>query len=95
MLACQTGDLGRGEQLIAQAIKVDPDNALAYLNHGNALKDLRRLDDALGCYNKAITLNSNLVDAHGNRSIVLYYLGRFDEALASYDRTDRFEAQPR
>ena len=87
VLACQTGDLGRGEQLIAQAIKVDPDNALAYLNHGNALKDLRRLDDALRCYNKAITLNSNLVDAHGNRSIVLYYLGRFDEALASYDRT--------
>jgi protein O-GlcNAc transferase len=87
VLACQTGDLGRGEELIAQAIKVDPDNALAYLNRGNALKDLRRLDDALSCYNKAVALKSNLVDAHSNRSIVLYYLKRLDEALSSYDRT--------
>jgi protein O-GlcNAc transferase len=87
VLACQKKDLGRGEQLIAQAIKVDPDNAPAYLNRGNALKDLRRLDEALSCYNKAVALKSNLVDAHSNRSIVLYYLGRLDEALASYDRT--------
>ncbi len=87
VLACQAGDLGRGAELIGQAIKVDPDNAAAYLNRGNALKDLRRLDEALSCYNKAIALKSNLVDAHSNRSIVLYYLGRLDEALKSYDRT--------
>jgi len=87
VLACQTRDFSRGEELIAQAIKVDPDNAVAYLNRGNALKELRRLDDALGCYRKAIALKSNLVDAHSNRSIVLYYLRRLDEALASYDRT--------
>jgi protein O-GlcNAc transferase len=87
VLACQTGDLGRGEELMAQAIRVDPDNAPAYLNRGNALKDLRRLDEALACYNKAIALKSNLVDAHSSRSLVLYYLRRLDEALAGYDRT--------
>jgi protein O-GlcNAc transferase len=87
VLACQTGSFSRGEELISQAIKVDRNNAVAYLNRGNALKELRRLDDALGCYNKAITLQSNLVDAHANRGVVLYYLGRLDEALASYDRT--------
>ncbi len=87
VLACQTGDRGRGEALIAQAIKVDPDNAPAYLNRGNALKDLRRLDEALACYNKAIALKPNLADAHSSRSLVLYYLRRLDEALASYDRT--------
>ena len=87
VLACQTRDFSRGEELIRQAIRVDPDNALAYLNRGNALKELRRLDDALRCYSKAVALKSNLVDAHSNRSIVLYYLRRLDEALASYDRT--------
>jgi protein O-GlcNAc transferase len=87
VLACQTKDLARGEALIAQAIKVDPDNAPAYLNRGNALKDLKRFDEALICYNKAVALKPNLVDAHSSRSLVLYYLRRLDEALASYDRT--------
>src|ERR1700722_7084518 len=87
VLACQSGDLGRGEQLMAQAIKVDPGNAPAHLNRGNALKDLKRFDDALSCYNKAVALKSNLVDAHSGRSLVLYYLRRLDEALAGYDRT--------
>jgi predicted O-linked N-acetylglucosamine transferase (SPINDLY family) len=87
LIACHKKDLARGEQLIAQAIKVDPGNAIAHLNRGNALKDLKRLDDALSCYNKAIALKSNLVDAHSNRSIVLHHLRRFDEALAGYDRT--------
>lgn len=87
VLACQSGDLVRGEELIAQAIKADPDNAVAHLNRGNALKDLRRFDDALGCYRKSIALKPNLVDAHSNRSTVLYYLRRLDEALAGYDRT--------
>jgi protein O-GlcNAc transferase len=87
VVACQTGNFSRGEELIAQAIKVDRSNTLAYLNRGNALKELKRFDDALACYNKAISLNSGLVDAHANRSIVLYYLKRLDEALGSYDRT--------
>ena len=52
VLACQTKDLARGEALIAQAIKVDPDNAPAYLNRGNALKDLKRLNlrSDMGCH---------------------------------------------
>lgn len=87
VLYCQKKDFGRGEELIAQAIRVDRNHAPAYLNRGNALKELKRFDEALGCFNKAIALNSNLVEAHSNRSVVLYYLKRFDEALAGYDRT--------
>ena len=87
VVACQTRDFARGEELIAQAIRVDRNNALAYLNRGNALKELRRFDDALGCFNKAVALKPDLVDAHNNRSVVLHYLKRLDEALASHERT--------
>lgn len=87
VIACQTGDFGRGEELIAQALRVDRGSPLAYLNRGNALKELKRFDDALGCYNKAIALKPDFVDANSNRSMVLYRLKRLDEALAGYDRT--------
>jgi predicted O-linked N-acetylglucosamine transferase (SPINDLY family) len=87
VIACQTRNFGLGEELIARAISVDRNHAVAYLNRGNALKELRRLDEALGCFNKAITLKPDLVDAHSGRSIVLYHLKRLDEALAGYDRT--------
>jgi protein O-GlcNAc transferase len=87
VIACQTRDLNRGEELIGRAIKLEPGNALAHLNRGNALKDLKRFDEAVACYNRAIALKPDLVEAYSNRGNALYYLKRFDEAVASYDKT--------
>ena len=47
---------------------------------------IRRFDEALQSYDRAIQLKPDYPEAHNNRGIVLQELERFDEALQSYDR---------
>jgi len=63
-----------------------PDFADAYYNQGNALKELKRLDEALASYDKALALKPDYADAYNNRGNALQDLKRLDEALASYDK---------
>lgn len=61
-------------------------SAPAYSHLGNALKGLRRLDEAVARYDAAIALDPEYAEAHYNRGNALRELGRFDDALASYER---------
>jgi len=86
VIACQTQRYALGVELISRAIRVNPGVAEAYNNRGNALLDLKRLDEALINYNKAVALEPGYAEAHSNRANALKDLKRFDEALASYDK---------
>lgn len=86
VIACQTQRYELGVELITKAIRINPGIAEAYNNRGNALLDLRRLDEALLNYNKAVALEPGYAEAHSNRANALKDLKRFDEALASYDK---------
>ena len=68
------------------ALEANPDAADVHNNRGNALKDLKRLDDAVASYRKAIALRPLFAEAYVNMANVLLALERFDEALAAYDR---------
>ena len=48
--------------------------------------ELKRLEEALASYDKAIALKPDYAEAFNNRGIALRQLKRFDEALASYDK---------
>src|SRR5262249_44224752 len=61
-----------------------PDHADAFNNRGNALKDLKRLDEALASYERALALAPAHAEYHNNRAIVLGDLKHHDAALASY-----------
>src|SRR5262249_52656169 len=54
---------------------------------GNALKQLRRLEDAVQSYDRALALRPDYADAINNRGTTLMELGRLDEALADFART--------
>ena len=47
---------------------------------------MKRLDDALASYDRAIAARPSYTEAFYNRGIVLHEQKRFEEALASYDR---------
>ncbi len=49
------------------------------------LEELRRFDEALESYDRAIALRTDYAEAHSNRGVALEKLMRFDEALASLD----------
>ena len=87
VIAYQTNNYLLAEELISKAIKTNPTSASAFLNRGNALKELCRLDDALQSYDKAIAINPKFADAYNNRGNVLKELNRLDDALQSFDKS--------
>ncbi|MCP1913437.1 MULTISPECIES: tetratricopeptide repeat protein [Bradyrhizobium] len=86
LISAQTGRSERGVDLIRRAIRLNGNVADAHSNLGNALRALRRFDEALASFDVAVALRQNLAPALYNRGITLADLGRHEEALASYDR---------
>ena len=63
-----------------------PDYAEALYNRGITLHELKRFEEALASYDRALTLRPDYAEALSNRGLTLHELKRFEEALASYDR---------
>ncbi len=82
----QRGNHAGAVRQIDVALKIDPKAAFAHNNRGAALKDLRRLDEALASFDKAIILKPDYAGAFNNRGLALQELKRLDEALVSYDK---------
>jgi predicted O-linked N-acetylglucosamine transferase (SPINDLY family) len=62
------------------------DDIEALVAQGRQLQRARRYDEALDCFNQALTRDPRQLEALGNRGSVLGSLGRFAEALADYER---------
>jgi hypothetical protein len=67
-------------------LKVNSKNAPAFNNRGLALQELKRLDEALASYDKALALKPDFAEVFNNRGLALQELRRFDEALLSFER---------
>jgi len=50
---------------------LDPKDAYAYNNKGNALRKVNRQTEAIHCYDKTIELNPNHALAHSNKNLAL------------------------
>jgi tetratricopeptide (TPR) repeat protein len=82
----QRGDFAGAERQLRAALRVRPGAAAAHLNYGNALRELRRLDDAIASYRRATLLDPQLALAHYNLGTALEEQQRYSEALSSYER---------
>jgi tetratricopeptide (TPR) repeat protein len=69
-----------------QALKIKPDYLNAWVNRGNALRNLGRIEEAIASYDQALKIKPDDPDAWVNRGNALRNLGRIEEALASYDQ---------
>src|SRR3974377_2046758 len=95
VIAFQTSRTQDAVELITKAIELNPHiataqnnlgSATAHNNLGNALSVLKRQEQALASYDKAIALKPDYAEAHSNRGNALQELKRFDDALSSYDQ---------
>jgi tetratricopeptide (TPR) repeat protein len=75
------------------AIAIDPKRAVFFSNRGNALRRLKRPEEALASYERAIDLDPGFAAAHHNRGLSLNDLRRFAEALASFDKAIALEPE--
>ena len=87
----QSGQYHAAVPLLASVARYRPEAAV-HADLGNALLGSNRLDEALGCYDRALALQPGLAAAHVNRGHALKGLGRREEAAASYGRAT--EAAP-
>jgi tetratricopeptide (TPR) repeat protein len=71
------------------AVKITPDDADAWLPHGDTLASLQRPADALASYQQALKLNPRHANAAYRCGVVLRNLNRNEEALACFDLSDR------
>jgi len=72
--------------------EVNPDDALAHVNLGNALLEIPgRMPDALSEYQRALRIYPNYADAHNNLGAILLESGHTTEAVAEYRAAVRLD----
>jgi tetratricopeptide (TPR) repeat protein len=80
------GDLSGAVIQSKKAIQINPDDAKAHTNMGNAFLKQDNIDEALQCFHRALALNPNYADAHNNLGNALLKQGNTDDALQSFRR---------
>ena len=68
------------DQYFRQAIAAYPDEPMTYVVHGMFLQKRGKTADAIGQYERAVSLNPNLPDAHYNLGLALVQAKRYPEA---------------
>ena len=78
-----------------QAIKLNPDwvTANTYITLGNILVTQKKINQAIDCYQKAITLNTNLLDAYHKLFGLLMMQNQHQKAIQIYRKGVRFNPQ--
>ena len=76
-----------------EAIRINPQDADAYNNRGNAKFALGLYRDAIADCDRAIHLNPQYTAAYYNRGTAQHALGRHHEAIADYDQAIRINPQ--
>src|SRR5205807_1341039 len=76
--------------LIRQAIALNPAAAF-YSNLGTVLQATGRMQEALACFEQAVGLDPQFVDALNNLGIALMEQGQLDEAVECYRQALRFD----
>ena len=86
MIAFQEGDYPEAVHLIEQAIKLNETVAAFYFNLGNAHKQLKQFDSAIGAYLEAVRLDPLFSKAYLNLGNVLRDQENLDAAVESYHK---------
>ena len=86
VIASQVGRHDIAVDLIERAIAHDRTSPRYYSNHGLALAALRRFEEAIGSYDRALSLRPNDAEVLYSRGNAHLALGRPHDALETYER---------
>jgi Flp pilus assembly protein TadD len=78
---------GKASSFLGKAIEKDPNFAHAYVNRGNAYRDLKQYQQALQDYNKAISLKPNFIMAYNNRGNIYFDQKNYQMAIRDYNKS--------
>jgi len=69
-----------------EAIRLDPQNALAYFNRGNAYGAAGQYQQAIQDFDEAIRLNPKYAEAYYSRGLTYQKLGNYERANQDIDK---------
>ena len=81
----RNGEFEAAEQLIGEALKLDPNSPELWSNRGTAQVAAKRHEAALTSFSRALELNPGFLGAVANRAHVLFELQRYEEAIPDYE----------
>ena len=85
--AAKDGDNEKALYYYYQTLKINPKYDPAYLNAGNVLQKMGRLDDAMNCYGKALQINNKSAEAQYNMGIILILKNKPAEAVNHFQES--------
>jgi len=77
--------------LFNEALRIDPNDARAHANLGEAFLTQGRYAEAISHLNAALRLNPNLAEVHNNLGVILSRQGKGDEAVYQYTEAVRLK----
>ncbi|MBI4672838.1 MAG: tetratricopeptide repeat protein, partial [Chloroflexi bacterium] len=83
----------RAQQVLSDAINLDPQFAAAFNNRGNAYYYLKEYTKAIADYDRALALDPQDAVAYYNRGNAYYALTEYAQAIADYDRALALDPQ--
>ncbi len=86
VIAAMRGDYEGALAHFEATLRIDPKNAVAHSNKGNALQELNQLQLALEAYEKAISLDQKYAEAYNNKANTLFLLDKFEDAIEAYQK---------
>jgi tetratricopeptide (TPR) repeat protein len=78
----------QGIRDLDEAIRLNSENATAYLCRGDYLADEKKFAEGISELDRAIQLDPDLVGAYVTRGSILDAAGRYDEAVADFDKAE-------
>ena len=86
-----TGGHGGTKAELDAAIRLDPENAVAYDARGSAAYNRGEFDKAIADWTEAIRLNPEVADLHDNRGLAYVRNGKYDRAIADFTEAIRLD----
>ncbi|NJD56297.1 MAG: tetratricopeptide repeat protein, partial [Nitrospirae bacterium] len=90
----QAGDWPNAVAALTAIIDNEPDNASAHINRANAYSSLKRYQEAIEDFNRAIELNPGVGVTYHNRGLAYAWSGMKDKAIADLAKACKLGFQP-
>jgi len=81
------------ETLWRDNVAKNPHSWAAFNNLGTTLWQLRRTQEAIGCWEQALLIKPNYPEVHNNLASPLAQAGKFDEAIEHYKQALRLRPE--
>jgi Flp pilus assembly protein TadD len=87
----ELGKIPEAMELFQQALRMNPDSAVAHNDLGLVLARLGRSEDAIKQYQEALQLSPDSAVAHNDLGLVLARLGRSEDAVKQFQEASRLK----